>query len=64
MGKAEAMVLKSVARTRGVDGSGGRTTERWLYEVSDVFWNGTCMIEYSLLAERSFKEGNHDHDFL
>ena len=58
------MVLENVARRRGVDGSGGRTTESWLYEVSDVSSSGTCMTQYSLLAERSFKEGNHDHDFL
>ena len=44
MGKVEAMVLENVARRRGVDDSGGRTTGRWLYEVSDVSSNGTCMM--------------------
>ena len=44
MGKVEAMVLENVARRRGVDGSGGDTTKRRLYEVSDVSSNGTCMI--------------------
>lgn len=44
MGKVEAMVRGNVAKRRGVDALGGRMTQRWLYEVSDVSSNGTCMI--------------------